>query len=166
MRFAAWILLLGLVLVIGCRSETEVKSEIAALELALQQEPNTEILDTLIGLYDEMAGLAKGEERLEYIWKRGEAARSAGQIELAETSFEELYMNHPESPQAPKALFLHAFMCDEDLKNYDKAKVLYTQFLEKHPESDFSDDAQFLLQNLGKSDEEMLEILSKRNPGG
>ncbi len=154
--------LLSFVVIAGCRGKVDHTTEINNLETALQSSPNPEVLEKLVTLYLEMADATQGDEKLEYMWKAGEAARSARNFEVAEQSFKFLYENHPDSPQASKALFLHAFMTDEDLEAFDKAKVLYQSFIDKYPDSDFNDDAQFLLKNLGKSDEEMLEMLSKQ----
>ncbi|NND04801.1 MAG: tetratricopeptide repeat protein [Saprospiraceae bacterium] len=147
----------------SCGSAVDHRDEISQLESSLQKEPNQDTLEKLVELYLEMAEATQGDERLEYTWKAGEAARSARNFPVAETSFKTLYEQYPDSPQASKALFLHAFMSDEDLKAYDKARTLYQTFIERYPDSDFNDDAQFLLENLGKSDEEMLEMLTKRN---
>ena len=147
----------------SCGATVDHTNEISQLEASLQKEPNQETLEQLVKLYLEMSEVTQGEEKLEYTWKAGEVARSARNFTVAEASFKILYEQYPDSPQASKALFLHAFMSDEDLKAYDKAQSLYQTFIEKYPDSDFNDDAQFLLENLGKSDEEMLEMLSKKN---
>ncbi|MCB0687004.1 MAG: tetratricopeptide repeat protein [Saprospiraceae bacterium] len=146
---------------IGCSNSTEkVRNEIATLETQLSDQPTEEILHQLLDKYKEMASKTSGEEHLDYLWKAGETARAAKEFDAAESMFMELY-SQKESPEiAAKALFLYAFMCDEDLKEYEKAKELYARFLQNYPNSDFADDAQFLLDNLGKSDEEMLEMLS------
>jgi TolA-binding protein len=44
----------------------------------------------------------------------------------------------------------------------DKAKAVYEEFLRKYPEDEFAGSAQFLLDNLGKSDDELLEALQKK----
>ncbi len=158
-RFA---LLLFILVLLACSSGSpKLEGDIAALETKLAEQPSQEVLIQLQELYQEMANNSRGEERLEYLWKSGETARAAKNFALAESVFIELSENQENLDLASKALFLHAFMCDEDLKEYDKASVLYRKFLEKYPDSDFADDAQFLLENLGKTDEEMLEILNR-----
>jgi len=163
MRLAT-ILLIGF-LITACKTEKKApEQDIATLEAKLAKEPDQATLQSLLGLYKEEAAKAKGDEKLDFLWKTGETARAVQNFAEAEAAFKQIYEQHASSEQASKALFLHAFMCDEDLKQFDKAKQLYESFLEKYPESDFNDDAQFLLKHLGKSDEEMLELLSKQNP--
>lgn len=158
-----YIVLLIVPLLLNCGSTSkEAEAEITALEATLAQEPSQEILLKLLSLYQQQVGETSGEERLQYLWKTGETARAVKSYPLAEKTFEEIYKKFPEHDLASKAMFLHAFMCDEDLQQFDKAKALYASFLEKYPDSDFNDDAQFLLANIGKSDEEMLEMLSKQ----
>lgn len=154
-------LFLSLILLACGSGSPKTEGEIAALEAKLAEQPNQEVLTQLQDLYQQMANNTRGEERLDYLWKSGETARAAKNFVLAESVFTELSENQENPDLASKALFLHAFMCDEDLKEYDRASVLYRKFLEKYPDSDFADDAQFLLENLGKTDEEMLEILNK-----
>jgi outer membrane protein assembly factor BamD (BamD/ComL family) len=138
--------------------------EIASLEAKLAEQPNQQTLQELLVLYQDMAANTKGEKRLDYLWKAGETARASRDFQTAESIFKELYEKNEGTDLAAKALFLHAFMCDEDQKDYEKARGLYESFLAAYPDSDFSDDAQFLLDNLGKTDEEMLELLSKSKP--
>ena len=162
MRFAIFLSAILLSLS-ACKSDKAPKEDISTLEAKLAKEPDQATLQNLLVLYQEEAQKSTGEAKLEFLWKTGETARAVREFSVAEKSFMEIYEGHTDHELAGKALFLHAFMCDEDLRQFDKAKVLYESFLEKYPQSDFNDDAQFLLQHLGKSDEEMLELLSKGN---
>ncbi len=151
-------------LLAACQSGPDVKSRIVELEDQLSQAPNQEVLQGLVGLYEEAYQQSdEPEEKLKYLWKSGETSRALRDYTKAENAFVEIYEKYPESEQASKALFMHAFMMDEDLKAFDKARGLYENFLSRYPDSDFTDDAQFLLQHLGKTDEEMLEFLQQQN---
>ncbi|MDH3650006.1 MAG: tetratricopeptide repeat protein [Saprospiraceae bacterium] len=161
--FKGSLFILALVL-FGCQSSPDVESQISDLETQLSQAPNQEVLKNLLGLYEQAHRNSKeSEQKLEYLWKTGETARALRDYTKAESAFSEIYDKFPEADQASKALFMHAFMMDEDLKAFDKAKGLYESFLTKYPDSDFTDDAQFLLQHLGKTDEEMLEFLQQQS---
>ncbi len=154
------LLSLGL-LVVDCKSDKSTNQDIESLEAKLAKEPDQETLRSLLNLYQQKAENTSGDERMNFLWKTGETARAVKEFDIAEKAFTQIYNEEPTSELAGKALFIHAFMCDEDLKQFDRAKVLYEQFLENFPQSDFHDDAQFLLKHLGKSDEEMLELLSQ-----
>jgi len=63
---------------------------------------------------------------------------------------------YPEGAKAPVALFLTGFLYNNELKNLDSARVYYQHFLTKYPSNDMATSAQFELQNLGKSPDELL----------
>ncbi len=92
-----------------------------------------------------------------YLFQAAETARSIKKYDLALTIYDQIYTNFSSYPKAPQALFLKAFTLDSEMQQYDKARGLYQEFVEKHPEDEFADDTQFLLKNLGKSDEEIIK---------
>ncbi|MEM1325313.1 MAG: tetratricopeptide repeat protein [Bacteroidota bacterium] len=79
--------------------------------------------------------------------------------------YEMLIDNYPNTGERESALFATAFLYDEELGNLEKAQQFYEQFLKEYPNSDFADDAEIMLTNLGKDDEELLEELLKRREG-
>lgn len=94
-----------------------------------------------------------------------EAARTAGYIRSfpkAVELYEWVYSSYPDYDKASQAIFMMAFTYDNEMRNVTKAKTLYEEFLKKYPTDDFADDAQVLLQNLGKSEEEILKNLQKK----
>lgn len=69
---------------------------------------------------------------------------------------------HPDDfSKAPAALFLKGFTYDEHLKNFDEARKIYTEFLEKYPEDGYAASVQASLKNLGKSAEEIIQSFEK-----
>lgn len=94
-----------------------------------------------------------------------EAARTAGYIRSfpkAVDLYEWVYTRYPDYSKSSQALFMMAFTYDNEMKNVDKARGLYEEFLQKYPNDEFTDDAQVLLQNLGKSEEEILKSLQEK----
>jgi tetratricopeptide (TPR) repeat protein len=73
--------------------------------------------------------------------------------------------NYPNTPEHESALFATAFLYDEELKDLDRARLYYERFIDEYPNSEFAEDAQVMLNNLGKDDEEILEELLKRREG-
>lgn len=71
--------------------------------------------------------------------------------------------NIPVTQELDKRFFLEAFTYDNELKEVDVARQLYEQFIDKFPKDELADDAKFLLKNLGKSDDEILQELGTEN---
>ncbi len=70
--------------------------------------------------------------------------------------YKQYLAKYPDSAKAPTALFLTGFLYNNELKNLDSARVYYQQFLTKYPGNEMAMSAQFELQNLGKSADELL----------
>lgn len=68
----------------------------------------------------------------------------------------------PQHPKAPSALFMQAFIYENDMTDIPKAKATYEAFLARYPnDPDFADDAQNALKMLGKSPEEVIREFEK-----
>ena len=77
--------------------------------------------------------------------------------------FTTILEKYPTNINAPSALFLTAFIYDDQLADYVNAEKYYKLFLEKYPDNDFTDDAEISLKNLGKTPEELIEEFEKIN---
>lgn len=67
----------------------------------------------------------------------------------------------PQSEQAQQALFLKAFHMETVEENKEEAKKLYRKFIDEYPENIFVKDAKFLLENIDKTEEEILQEFEK-----
>ena len=97
-----------------------------------------------------------------YLFKAAETARAMRNFDKAIELYDNIYDNYPDYEKHAQTLFLKAFTLDNDLKRHDEAKGLYELFLKKYPDNDFADDTQFLLANLGKSDEEIIQKFEEK----
>lgn len=98
----------------------------------------------------------------DYLYHAGETARAIRSFPKAIQIYNWIKEAFPQYDKLSQVLFLKAFTYDNDLENKTKAKSLYEEFLRKYPEDDFADDTQFLLENLGKDDEEIIKEFSKQ----
>lgn len=73
----------------------------------------------------------------------------------AEKNFQQLQTKFPNGTFAAKALFMVGYINANHLSNLDKAREYYSQFLEKYPDHDLADDAQYEIDNLGKDVESL-----------
>lgn len=101
-------------------------------------------------------------ESPEKLYKAGEIARSIGAYQEALNIYANIESYFPQYEKAPKALFMQAFTYAEDLNDEVQARALYERFIEKYPDDDFVDDAQILLESLGKTDEEIFQQLESQ----
>ena len=68
----------------------------------------------------------------------------------------------PQHPKAPTALFLQAFVYDNNMADLENAKKTYEEFLQKYPnDPDFADDAKIMLERLGTPAEEIIKGFDK-----
>ncbi len=89
-----------------------------------------------------------------------EAADVAGALrdyQRALDIYERINVAYSDYQKAPEALFMRAFTLDAELKRYDEAKVYYQEFLEQYPDHELAPSAKFSLENLGKSEEEIIQ---------
>lgn len=93
------------------------------------------------------------------LYRSAEVARALNDSKKAASIYEKVFQQYPSFSKAPEALFMLAFTYDEDLKDYEQARTYYTEFVDMYPENVFAKSVPMLLENLGKSDEEILEQL-------
>lgn len=149
---------------LACSDEKQVSdlaSAISALEAEVGKgtQTNNVQLEELLAKYEEYAALKGADNQLIAAhWLRaGEMSARLQQFDRALGYYDKLLNEMPESPKAPRALFMKAYTLDNFMGKLEEAKKTYELFLEKYPEDDFADDAQFSLKNLGKSPEEIVK---------
>jgi tetratricopeptide (TPR) repeat protein len=93
-----------------------------------------------------------------------EAAKVAKAIQMplvAVDLYDWILTDYIQTMYGPKAIFLKAFTYETDLADIENARKFYTQFVKEYPTDEFADDAQLLLQNLGKDPEELIRQFEK-----
>jgi len=99
----------------------------------------------------------------EYLHRAAETARTLRNIPKAITIYDWIIEKYPNDKRGATSLFLKAFTFDNDLKDFVNAKKYYEEFLAKYPNNEFTESAKFLLENLGKSEEELKQILEQKS---
>jgi tetratricopeptide (TPR) repeat protein len=61
----------------------------------------------------------------------------------------------PDHPNAHQAQFLMAFTLSEYMGNYERAAVAFQALIDNYPESDFVDDAEWMIENMGTPPESL-----------
>jgi TolA-binding protein len=96
------------------------------------------------------------------LYRAAEVVRALNDPVQTALIYQKVYNSYPSFSKAPEALFMLGFTFDEDLGDLEKARTTYNDFLSKFPNHSFADDTQMLLENLGKTDEEILKELEKK----
>ncbi|GIV44778.1 MAG: hypothetical protein KatS3mg035_1901 [Bacteroidia bacterium] len=117
----------------------------------------------IVKLYNQLATNYPDDSKApEYLFKAGEVSMGINMDFDAIGYFQRLERDYPKFDKAPHALFLQAFIWDNKLNDDNKAEFIYKQFLEKYPMHEMAKDAQFSLDNLGKSDEELIKEFEQK----
>ena len=118
--------------------------------------------DAYYAYRDVMYGYAEDDslfERVAY-----EMAQIQGENEEymdAEGEYYAFYTMWPNSPNAEKAMFSRGFMLNENLGWNDKALGVLEEFLQKYPNSELKESAQWLIDNI-KSNGKLADDLMKK----
>ena len=98
-----------------------------------------------------------------YLFKAADINMNMNRSEKALDCFNIILEKYPDFEKAPSALFLKAFIYENQLMDYVNAEKYYRLFIEKYPDNDFTDDAEISLKNIGKTPEELIKEFENNN---
>jgi outer membrane protein assembly factor BamD (BamD/ComL family) len=97
-----------------------------------------------------------------YTFKAANLAMNMEKPAKAIELFDKFITAYPDNRKAAVSMFFKAYIYENQMKNLEKAKEVYLQFIEKYPEGEFANDARAALQNLGKSPEQMVREFEEK----
>ena len=117
-----------------------------------------ELIETYVGFADEFP-----EDTLapDYLFKAGDISMNTNRSRQAIRFYDRIITEFPDYKKTPEAMFLKAYVYENNLGRLDKAKEIYETFLTLYPNNEFADDAEVSLRFLGKSPEELIEIFQQ-----
>ncbi|NOX86945.1 MAG: tetratricopeptide repeat protein, partial [Chlorobi bacterium] len=98
-----------------------------------------------------------------YLFKASDISMNIYQPMKTIRILDTIMVKYPDYNKTPTALFLKAFVYEDQVKNYKLARKYYQMFLDKYPDNEFADDARMSLQNLGKTPEELIREFEEKN---
>ena len=98
----------------------------------------------------------------EFLYKASEIARTLRTFPKALSLYDWIIQKYPNYEKTPTTLFLKGFLLENEFQDIEAAKIIYIEFKTKYPNHQLADDVDFLIENIGKSDEEIMEIIEKR----
>jgi outer membrane protein assembly factor BamD (BamD/ComL family) len=162
-KYTLLTVVLALAVLSGCSPSREKSvSTITSLESRLFSPAATGFdkvkADSLLAAYESfMKRFADDSLTLKYTFKAANLAMNMGDAAKAIGLFDKFIEKYPDHPKAAVSMFFTAYIYENQLKNLEKAKEIYLQFIEKYPNGDFTNDARVALQNLGKTPEQMVQ---------
>ena len=96
------------------------------------------------------------------LFKAAEVAKSLRTFPKSLSLYDWIIEDYPDYEKTATALFLKGFIIENNLGDDEKAREVYNEFIKRFPSHELVDDVQFLLENLGKTDEEILEMIEQK----
>ena len=103
------------------------------------------------------------DQSAQYLYKAAEVSRSIRTFPKTLTIYDWMIDAYPNYEKTPTVVFLKGFLLDNEMGKLDLAKASYETFIERYPDHELASHVKFLIENLGKSDEEILELITKQN---
>lgn len=168
------IISLALLFFVACNSggsSSSLQEEVKAAEEALKNNPSGQLdipkAEKAVEVYEKYAAAFPDDAQTpELLFKSAEIYRSLQNSKKALEVYQKIFSQYGSSERAPVSLFLMAFCYENELKDKDKAKSLYEEFMQKYPSHELAKSAQFALSNIDKTPEEILkefEAKAKQN---
>ena len=148
----------------GSENEVSALDSLEALVFATQEAKTDS--KTAMNLVREYAKYYKAHQpdslAIDRLFKAGEISMGIGQGNLAVKYFRTISDDHSEFYKVAEARFLLGF-CSENLVNDTaQARFFYNKFIEAHPEHHLAKDAEYSIQNLGLSDEDLIKMFEEK----
>ena len=103
------------------------------------------------------------ENAAEYLFKAGELAMGMNMTAESIKYLDKVYNEHKRYEKRSYALFLKAFVLENQANNLEEAERVYNQFIQEFPTHEMADDAKYSIENMGKSPEELIREFERKD---
>ena len=165
-----FILLLSVIAFVSCTNNEKQEriDEINALEKELLSDQNmqlnvekaNELAELFVSFVDEYPEDSLSET---YLFKAADLNLNTGAYKKSITLYQRLREEYSKSENAEISLFMQAYIYDYYLQDYQNAKQKYEAFMKLYPESEFYEEAEISIEQLGKSPEELIKEFEANN---
>lgn len=107
--------------------------------------------------------LPNSDSAVIHLRQAAETANSLGDFETALRLQDWIMESYPNTTDAQMALFMSAFLYENQLGNIEEARIRYEKFLQLYPKSDFADDAKISLKYLGEDPSSVLDKIQNNS---
>lgn len=98
----------------------------------------------------------------EYLFRAAEICKALNKGRLALTYYEKIENDYSSFPKKAVCIFMQGFVNENLLMDIEKAKYHYERFIEEYPNHALAKDTKVLIQNLGKTPEELIKSFQEK----
>lgn len=99
----------------------------------------------------------------ELVFRTAQVARAIKEYGRAIQMFGKVHREFPENKRAPTALFLQAYIFENELGDKKEAKKYYGYFMDKYPDNQMASQVEQILKVIDKSPEELVREFKEKN---
>ena len=151
----------------GTYSVETMVAEIAKIEKELDKSstPNkNELRIRLVEFYESFFNLFSNDKlAADMLFKAGNQSVNLEKYQDALKYYSLAEESYPEYIKRPECIYLQGFIFDTYVSELGKAKEKYLLLINRYPKHVLAEQAQISLDNLGKSDEDLIRQFEKQN---
>ncbi len=150
-------------LLIACNSkpsDTEIQTNIKELEESIIEDTylDAEKANILISNYLQYADAHPNDSlSCQYLFKALDLSMNVSDAQTSIDIADRLLQGYPDFEKNSFVLFAKGMIYDQKVHDLELAKKTYQEVIDRYPESDFAESAQYSIQYLGMSDEEIIQ---------
>lgn len=147
-------------------SKEEMQNRLDELTIYLQDNPSwdTDSIVVLTEVYGEFTAVFPDDDNVPfYLQKQAQYFSMLGLHQDAINSYQIIDEKYAEAENHADAIFMMAFISKESLNDLEAARSMYETFLAQYPYHELADDAQFSLETLYMSDDELIDYIINKN---
>lgn len=150
------------------KEKQEIKSNIARLEKILLSDTtgyiNVSAANEAIKYYASYSYKFPNDSITpEYIFRMANVFEALGKYREAIEAFYKVESKYPDFLKKDICIFMQGNIYETELNDLEKARQCYERYLQSFPNKPFAKDVKVLLDNLGKSPEELLKSIQQNN---
>ena len=159
---------LSVIFMASCQSNKSEQQVIEEMEETLMKEQggviDEALAEEMIKKYVDFVNKNLDHELSPgYLFKAADISVNVNQPMRGVKFLDDLEKNYPAYEKLPEVLFLKGFIYENYLSSPDKAREIYTDFLDRYPEHELAEEVKVLIQNVGKSLEDLVKEFEAKN---
>ena len=119
--------------------------------------------DSLLNLYENFVKrFPKDTLAPKFLFQAAGLAMTLGDGRKSLSLYKDFMKKFPDNPKTPVCLFFQAYINENLIADFDKAKETYLLFIEKYPDNEFVKDARVALMNIGKTPDQLVREFEEK----